>query len=69
MTSKDYIKIADVIMNTRYVGESHTFKYQEDYRKQIAANFATMLKNDNPAFDTKLFYNACDIELSNAPTI
>jgi len=54
MTSKDNVKIAEIIRNRTDLG----------VRTAIAREFALMLREDNPEFNRDKFLKACGVDES-----
>lgn len=66
MTKKDYVKIADVVRNTREVTSVNPSLWEPgDVLSYMARRLADMLAQDNPpsaktsGFDRERFYKAC----------
>jgi hypothetical protein len=53
MSRKDYVRIAQILAGVE----------NYDDRRQLARDFAVMLKEDNPHFDHGRFMAACNVEV------
>ena len=63
MTRKDSVKFAEVINAARYRQKESSFPFTQDQIiEYFMVEIADILAGDNPRFNRKLFYAACEPE-------
>lgn len=63
MTRKDYVAIAQIIQNVRYLVDRDG---ESDHIAEVARQLANYMRGDNPRFDRSRFMQACGIEVKQA---
>ena len=63
MTRKDYEKLADVFRRYKLYSESFdNSPWRKSAHTEMVTRMADMLKQDNPRFDDKRFFETCGLE-------